>query len=170
MIRPSRMLVRVSAALALGVVAAGPLKAQRLDSLTVGARLRVTSLVPARPEYGALVSADSVVLVFAPERGGAAVSTHLVDLRRVEVSQGARPRSQAFRRGARIGLLVGVGLGAVATSLALRADLRGSCDCYIPATAVVGVLSLAFTGVTTLVGGGIGVATREQWRQVWPPR
>lgn len=139
--------------------------------MVIGDRLRVTPLVPTRPVYGAFVSADSVGLLFTPgDGGGVSVRTPLAELRRIEVSRGARSRLDAFRRGAGIGFLVGAGIGTVATGLALREDRRSSCDCIISSTAIVGALSLAFTGVTTLVGGGIGISTRERWRQVLPPR
>jgi hypothetical protein len=109
-------------------------------------------------------------LVLAPARDGPPVFVPLADLRRVDESRGARPRSEAFRRGAGVGFLVGAGVGVVATGLAYHWDRRASCDCMIPATAVVGALSVGFTGVTTLAGGVIGVATRERWRRAWPPR
>ena len=159
------------AALALGLAAAaGPLPAQRLDDLAAGARLRVARHAPPRPVVGTLVRADSTGLTLSPARGGPALVVPLADLRRVDVSRGARPAPEAFWRGAGVGFLVGAGVGVVATGLAYQSDRRSSCDCIIPATAIVGALSVAFTGVTTLTGGVIGVATRERWRQAWPPR
>jgi hypothetical protein len=91
------------------------------------------------------------------------------ELRRVDISSGQRPTGEAFRRGAKTGALIGIGVGLVATGLAIRAD-RECNDCMIPSTMIALPLSVVFTGATTLVGGMIGVANREQWTQVWPPR
>ena len=116
-----------------------------------------------------LVRADSTGLILAPPHAGPAVRLAFSQLRGVDMSIGALSRGQGFRRGAKMGFLIGAGVGAVATAFALNADLRGSCsDCMIPATAVIGVYSLAFTAATTLAGGWIGLAARERWRQVWP--
>ena len=93
----------------------------------------------------------------------------LSELKRVDVSRGARSTDEAFARGATTGALVGTGISLIAIALAVRAD-RDCSDCTIPGTVFVVPLSAAFTGVTTLVGGMIGVAGREEWRRVWPPR
>lgn len=159
----------VGALVALGLVATDPLAAQRLDSLVSGARVRVTRQAPARSVVGTVLHADSVELVVAPKRGGSTLTMRISEVQRVEVSLGSRPRAAAFRHGAGVGFLVGAGVGAVATSLAIRSDRRSKCDCMISGTAVVGVLSVAFTGVTTLLGGALGVAGRERWHKTWPP-
>jgi hypothetical protein len=160
---------RLAAFLALVLVIAGPLGAQSLDSLAAGARVRVARYVPSRMVVGTFVRADSLSLVIMPNRGPSTMTMSRSDLRRVEISCGRRPTDEAFVRGARTGALIGVGLGLVATGLAIRAD-RECTDCMFPATVIVVPLSVAFAGATTLVGGMIGVASREQWSRVWPPR
>ena len=159
-----------SVLIALCLFLVSPLRAQELDSLPAGARLRATLLSPSRPLVGTLVRATPTGLVLASEAGQVLLLSHN-ELGRVERSLGRVPRGRGFRSGAKVGFLVGAGVGAVATALALNADLRGSCsECMIPATAVIGLYSLVFTATTTVIGGGIGVANRERWRQVWPSR
>jgi hypothetical protein len=118
---------------------------------------------------GRLIRADSLSLVIAPDRGPSTMTMSLSELRRVDVSRGARPTGEAFADGALTGALIGTGVGIIATALAIRADRRCN-DCMIPGTAIVVPLSVAFTGVTTFVGGMIGVAGREKWSPAWPPR
>ena len=161
---------RLAASLvALALVVVSPLQAQTLDSLPAGARLRVVRHLPLRPVVGTLIRADSVSLMLMPERDGPLLTVSLADLRRVDVSRGQRSRGEAFGQGAGVGALIGAGLGLVATGIAIRSDLRSDCDCMIPASAIVGTMSILFTGATTVVGGLIGVAGRERWKRAWPP-
>ena len=160
---------RLAALLAVALVVPGPLGAQPLDSLAAGARVRVIRHIPPPMVVGTVVRADSLGLVIARDREPSMMTMSWSDLRRVDVSRGRRPTGEAFARGAKTGALIGVGLGLVATGLAIRAD-RECNDCMIPVTVIIVPVSVAFAGATTLVGGMIGVAGRERWRRVWPPR
>ena len=166
----SLALARATVVMLVLGLAASALPAQRLDTLAAGARIRVTWPTPPRTVVGTLVRADSAELVLAPDRNGPVLAVPLATVERVYVSRGVRPKAAAFRRGAAIGFVVGATAGTIATSMALRADRRSTCDCMIPATPVVGALGIAFTGVTTLLGGAMGVAGRERWHRAWPPR
>ena len=166
MFNPSAIFGRVAAGLALVLIAATPLCAQPIDSIPVGARIRAVRLGPVPPIVGTLVKADEASLVIAPSRGGPVEFASLVELRRVDMSMGGRPAGEAFWRGAGIGLLVGASIGVVATVLAAREDKRD--PQYFPRSVGVGALSVVVTTGTTLVGGGIGVATRERWHTLWP--
>src|SRR5688572_7199920 len=159
-----------AAFVALAFVVASPLRAQTLDSLPEGARLRVLRHAPLRPVIGTLVRADSVSLMVVTERRGARLTIPRSDLRRIDVSGGQRSTGEAFRRGAKVGAIIGAGIGLVATGIALHADYTSGCDCMIPGSAIVGTMSVLFTGATTIAGGLIGLAGREQWEYAWPPR
>lgn len=166
MTNPAILLSHAAVVIVLGLVAAGPLEAQRLDSLPVGARLRV--LATQHAVRGTLIRADSTGLLLAPADGGPSVFAPVAELRRVDVSEGSPPAWGAFQRGAGIGFLVGAGIGVVATALASQSHDGDAI--IIPTQDLVRLLSIGFTGVTTLGGGLIGVASRERWHQLWPPR
>ncbi len=159
----------LAAVLVLALVVAAPIGAQSLDSLPLGARVRIARYTPPRMLVGTFIRADSLSLVIMPDRGPSTMTMSRSELRRVDIGSGQRPTGEAFGRGATRGALIGVGVGLVATGLAIRADLDCR-DCMIPITLFVVPASVVFAGATTLVGGVIGVAGREQWRRVWPPR
>jgi hypothetical protein len=162
-----RLLAVVAATLSLSAAAADSLQAQALDSTIVGVRLRATVDTSARRIIGTLVRVESVGLHIAADGGGQPVFVPFDALMRLERSVGTRSAGQAFRRGAKIGFFVGAGVGLVATSIALAADLRGSSTAYmIPASVVIGVYSVAFTLTTTLAGGALGMTARERWQRV----
>ena len=161
--------VQLATFLALALFAAPPLGAQPLDSLAAGARVRVARYAPPPRVVGTVVRSDSLTLVIVPDRGPSTMIMSWSDLEQVDISRGQRPTGEAFARGAKAGALIGVGLGLVATGLAVRED-RECSDSMIPITLIVAPLSVAFAGVTTLAGGMVGVAARERWRRVWPPR
>ncbi len=162
----SRIALLACAAL-IGLAPTRLLPAQTLDSLNVGARVRVASYESPRVT-GTLIRADSTGVTIIPDGGGQVFALRLDEVLRMDASQGAIPSGEAFWRGAGTGLLVGASIGLVATALSLRADLSGSCDGCM-GTMFIAPLSVVFTGVTTIVGGLIGVAGRERWRRVWPP-
>lgn len=83
---------------------------------------------------------------------------------------GRRPAVQAFARGALRGLAVGAVVGTAATLLAVRQERRDDCTtCMITGTMFVGAMSVAFTIVTTGVGGSVGLRRRDRWERIWPP-
>jgi hypothetical protein len=166
--RLPRLLALVAATLSLSVTAADSLRAQALDSTIVGVRVRATVEPPTiRTVIGTLVRVESAGLHVAADGGGQPVFVPFDALMRLERSVGTRSAGQAFGRGAKIGFFVGAGVGLVATSIALAADLRGSSTAYmIPASVVIGVYSVALTVTTTLAGGALGMTARERWQRV----
>jgi hypothetical protein len=163
---PRRRIV-TSAFVVGAVVCALPLVAQRADSLTVGAKIRVQRAAPVWTMVrGTYVTRDSVSFVL-DESDGSGVRTNIpmIEVKSVEMSVRQRTSGEAFKRGAGRGALVGIGVGAILMTLATISDARDN-DSYIPARAVASVFSVLLTGVTTLVGGGIGLAARDQWREV----
>lgn len=163
-----RMLVLVGAILSLAVATGDSLQAQALDSTIVGVRVRATVEPPTtRTLIGTLVRVEPAGLYIASDGGGQPDFVPFDALLRLERSVGTRSAGQAFGRGAKIGFLVGAGVGLVATSIALAADLRGSSTAYmIPASVVIGVYSAALTVATTLAGGALGMTARERWQRV----
>ena len=152
-------------------VAAG---AQRTAGLPVGARVRVHR--PQAPTLldGTLLRQDSAGLVLAvPGRApgvASAVRVPRVDVRRVERYRGTLPEAEAFRRGARRGALAGAVVGGAVTYVAMLVERGRTCrDCLGRVPVVPAVTGLLLTGVSTLVGGEMGRARREQWQPVpWP--
>ncbi len=144
------------------------LGAQRVDSLTAGARIRVQRVAPAWTSVrGTYVSRDSLSFVLDPQdRSGVLDSIPMPEVAAVEISVLHRTAGQAFGRGAARGALAGIGVGAVLMTLATIADAREDGDSYIPARAVAGVFAVLLTGVTTLVGGAIGSTLRDEWKPV----
>lgn len=59
---------------------------------------------------------------------------------------------------------------AVLATIALTAPAPFAGEAMILATLLAVVGGLGLTAVTTLAGGAIGVAMREEWTTVWPPR
>ena len=162
--------LRLVTLLALSVIVASPLPAQTFDSLTAGTRLRIARHAPPRLVIGTLLSADSTSLIVRPDRGPSPMTLPVQELKQVDISIGGRTRGEGFARGAIIGAVVGTGVGVIATALAIRHDRRTETSDYIPNSAIVGAISVAGTAASTIAGGLIGVATREKWRRVWPPR
>lgn len=172
MIRPTRRAALVLTAAAAATTAATVAGAQQADLLQAGARLRVTRVgPPLRTQEGVFVTADStrIVLAIGPDGLGRDTMPR-VDVREVAVHVGRRTAGAAFGRGAGWGALVGASVGLVATTLTVADERRNPCDdCFVSAPLVVGVLSVAFTAVTTLVGGAIGLAHRDRWETVAVP-
>ena len=62
------------------------------------------------------------------------------------------------------------GASFVATGLAYQADLKCH-DCFFPITPFIAGLGVVFTGLTTVAGGAIGMASqRDVWERVRVPR
>ena len=170
----SHAVVRALPLAALGLLLAGPgappVGAQRADALVAGARVRVRpSHAPPSRVVGTVVRSDSAMLVVQPSDGAPPLAFVWRDVREVAVSTERRTWPEAFGRGALRGALVGGAVGLVATGAMAVYEYRNPCDCFIPGTVVVGAYSVAFTAVTALVGGAIGVTRRDVWRRVRPP-
>lgn len=155
----------VIAALSLPTLAA-PAVAQRADSLVAGARIRVTTRPTSERIVGTLATLDSSGLALRRSARDSAFFVSLDAVRAVELSTRQRSDGEAFRRGALPGFLIGAAVGFVATGLAYRQDQRCDLDCFMSVTPIIGVLSLGFTGVTTLLGGLMGMSSD---RDVWEP-
>src|SRR5574341_4785 len=104
---------RTAGILALGLIAALGLSAQRSHSIPVGSRVRVW--IPSRT-VATLLRADGATFVLLPEGTSDTVSLSRDSVRGIEVS---RPRRQ---------WLIGAGLGAVTGSAAAMAIAAASCD------------------------------------------
>lgn len=164
-----RRRILTSAFVVGAVVCALPLAAQRVDSLTVGAKIRVQRAAPVWTVVrGTYVTRDSVSFVLDESTGsGVRTSIPMLDVQSVEMSVSQRTSGEAFGRGASRGALVGIGASAILMTLATISDARdGNSDTWISGRALAGVFSVLLTGVTTLVGGGIGLADRDTWSPV----
>lgn len=152
--------------LALCAVAT-PVRAQRADSLPVGARVRVHRRSPPPTVVGILVRADGTSLTLAiPETGTEQVVPRR-EVARLERHVGRLAEGDAFRRGAQRGAFVGALVGGVATYTALLVERRRPCqDCMINAPMAVGAISVVFLGLSTLVGGAAGAAHPDRWEPV----
>lgn len=162
----SRILVLAAAAVIPHV-----LSAQRVDSLVVGAQLRVDRLQPERKSIrGTYTSLDSVKLVIAALDGARdLIELPLRDIGTVELLTAVRPSDQAFLEGAKRGALIGLGIGAVLVTLGALADSRtpGNCgDCFISGTGLAVGASLLIIPISTLIGGASGAAGREKWVEI----
>jgi len=154
----------VIAALSLATLAA-PAAAQRADGLTAGTRIRVTLRESPERVVGTFTTLDSAGLALRRSARDSAFVVPLDAVRSLEVSTRRRSDGEAFRRGALPGFLIGAAVGFVATGLAYRADLACN-DCMVIITPYIAVMSLGLTGVTTLLGGVLGMSSE---RDVWAP-
>lgn len=159
---------RLFAVAALAALAA-PLHAQRTGALTAGARVRVVVDSSRGRTVGTLTGVDDAGLALRRTATDSAFFVPYDAVRTLEVSTRQRSGGEAFRRGALPGLLIGLGASFVATGLAYQADRKCN-DCFFPITPVVGALGVVFTGLTTVVGGAIGLASqRDVWERVRLP-
>lgn len=147
--------------------------AQRVDSLVVGAQVRVDRLQPERKFIrGTYTSHDSITLVVAAIDGARdLIALPLRDVGKVEVLTSVMASDQAFWRGAKRGALVGLGIGAVLVTLAALAEAKspGNCgECYLSGTQLAFGASLLIIPISTLIGGASGAAGRETWVEVHP--
>jgi hypothetical protein len=144
--------------------APGELGAQRADTLTAGARIRIHT-GRRNAHEATYVRADSGGLVAVVHPGTPA--THAwAGVRRVERYAGPLSPGEAFGRGARRGAVVGGVLTVAAVAVAAYSDLRRPCDCGISTTAVVASVGSLYAGVFAGVGGLVGLAYRDRWQPV----
>lgn len=87
--RPASIPCSTGFIIALSLLLVTPLRAQELDSLPAGVRLRATLQLPSRTIIGTLVRADSAGLVVAPAGAAPSVFLDFYELRRLERSLGA---------------------------------------------------------------------------------
>jgi hypothetical protein len=164
-----RLINHPSTALAAAALLLAPaITAQQLDSLTVGARIRVQRIAPVWTVVrGTYVTRDSISFAL-DERGEAysRLSVPVLEVRAVEMVVRRRTAGQAFGRGAGFGAVAGASVSAVLMVIAVRSDARSTGDEWISSSAVAGVFSVLLTGVTTLVGGGLGMLDRDIWKPV----
>lgn len=162
-----RASLRVTAWFALvaaaATISASPVSAQRADSLRIGARVRVQPIHRPPPQVaGEVVAVDSVGLTLKDSHG----SPQFVpfdEINRLERYDGKISAFAGFRRGARRGLLIGLGASAFMALVSLvTPGCQGDC---VPSseTAEVVLLSASVTAVSTTLGGIIG----SQYRSVW---
>ncbi len=169
MLRRFRPTLLLCALLFSAAAAPRPLLAQH-DSLPVGVRLRAGSVVPpGARQAGTLIASDSVSLTLLTADYGER-RILLNDLTRLDLHVSRRSAGSAFAQGAGVGFLVGLGIGTIATgAMAVYESTHGCGDCIIPGTVIVGILSAGFTAASTVIGGGVGLATRDRWRRVTIP-
>ncbi len=166
-----------AAVVALTIIAPHPVRAQRADSLPIGARFRI-QLRAAPPDpaparfTGVLTHADSTTLWLAATDGAPLRTVGRIDIVRLEQYAGRRSAGASFGRGAGYGALVGVGLSGALVIAAAIDERRHPCgDCMLsgPVTAVI--IGVPFTAASTLVGGlvGLGFGRSERWTRVKRP-
>ena len=162
-------------------VHAGPLLAQRADSLVQGARVRVQFDGPTRgwvrSMEGTVVRPDADTLLLRSAAQSVAQGIPWARVRRVEAHAGTRSAGEAFGRGARRGAVVGaaIGVGAIVAERVYERTrpcsggaTRGHCRRPFPVGfGAVVVTSTTFWG--TVFGGFIGLSQRERWSRVRLP-
>jgi len=157
-------------ALALG---AAPLSAQRLDSLTLGARVRAETREPFLRVTGTVVGVDTASIVVRSHADGRRYDVRLRRGTLVHVSLGSDSPRRGFRRGALAGAVVGL-LPAVAMVVLHRSRMRdpAGCEPDCDSTGRVVAVGLGFTAATTVVGGAVGavVARGERSHEIYPAR
>jgi len=143
-------------------------EAQQADQLSVGARVRVHRLNgQPRIVTGVLVRADSVgVTIAAPDDSSPQLIT-AADVARLEQHVGTRSPGAALGRGAGRGALAGLALSAVLMGAALVTEQRDPCrDCMITSPVAAGIVAVPLTAASALIGGLVGIGTRERWARV----
>jgi len=144
--------------LALAVLAAGgSVRAQGLESVRPGVRLRLTLKDNATPLIGTL-EAYHPDTVWIHQAEGGTMGIPFARLERVQVSRGRRGHAGT---GALVGFLVGAAIG-VPSGL--------GCDCADPAAAAA-VFTLILGGLGAGAGAGVGAAMKsEAWQPLeFPP-
>ena len=169
------------AAAAPGIAPGAGAEAQRVDASRAGpphaGELRVGDDVRAAPDTapttrvrGVVLRADSAGLTLAPRGHALPLTLAWAEVRQVERLAWRRPAGEAFVRGARWGALVGAATGVVGVGLAFRDERRSPCDgCFVGRPVVAAAGALMFTGVSTIVGGSVGLAFRDRWVRVRRP-
>jgi hypothetical protein len=172
--------VVLGSAILWGIIG-GPVLAQRADSLSQDARIRVQFDGPSRGwgrrMEGRVVRADGDTLLLRPADRAIVEVIPWSRVRRAEVYAGTRPAGTAFGRGALRGATVGAALGAglivaervyARTRQCTNGATRSPCHPFS-----VGIDAIIVTSTTlwgAVIGGGVGLSHREQWTRVRHPR
>mgnify|MGYP002778289109 CR=1 FL=1 len=161
--------------LALFAIATSPvvLPAQRADSLTVGARVRV-ELHDGSPPWvigqWERPSADGQLVIRTGDAPGALRTIPRERVRSLERSVERVSHGEGSRRGLVRGFLIGGGIAAAATMLVGAIELRsGPSDYRGLATGVTAVAGAALTVTTTALGAFVGGQARDRWEAVPVP-
>ena len=146
-----------------------PLAAQRVDSLAVGAIVRVKLSLPrsevVRGKYLARDSTGMLTISSAPD--GTPVTVGLREIDNLEMRGSDRSAGQAFGRGAAWGALTGLELSVALLAFAAISDSNHPCDgCFLNNTAAAAIGSVPIMLFSPLVGGLIGLSFRERWIRV----
>ena len=164
--------MRRVAALALSLCFLGhsPLAAQRIDSLAVGAIVRVKLTLPLSDVVrGRFLARDSTgLLTVESSVDGSSIGIPLREIRRLEVQGSRRTAGQAFGHGAKWGALTGLGISVVLVAVGVVTDVKNPCEdiCIISNTAAAGIVSVPIMILSPLIGGLIGLSSRERWTRV----
>lgn len=159
----SRVTAWFALAVAASIASAAPATAQRADSLRIGARVRIQPFHRPPPQVAGVVAAvDSVGLTLTDSHGSPQFVPH-DEIVRLERYDGHISSFTGFRRGARRGLMIGLGASAFLTLVALITPTCQSDCASISETAEVVLLSASVTAATTTLGGIIG----SQYLSVW---
>lgn len=136
--------------------------AQQQYAIHDGARIRLrTAVQPSEWQVGTLLShtSDSIRIQF--QTASSAASLPLQSILRLELSRGIHSQS---RKGARIGVLAGVGAGLLFIPAAVDA-CENSCVVRVPAA--VALLAGVLGGVGAGIGALVGAASHgERWEPV----
>ena len=146
-----------------------PLAAQRIDSLAVGAIVRVKLALPLLDMVrGKFLGRDSTgLLTVESSADRVLVTIGLREIRSLEVQGDTRTAGQAFGRGALWGVVAGVGIAAVLIiPTAVHESSHPCYDCWLSSTAGAALLSVPIVVVSPLIGGLIGLSSRERWTRV----
>ncbi len=157
----------LSAGLLLSLAAT--LQSQEAPAVVPGDRVRLqigtgTSTLGGATHVGTIERVGADTVWFRPERLDSDVAIAWAQVSTIDLSTGYLERASAMRRGAAIG--VGIGLIVAAIDFAARGGSCGNMrdpQCFLTARGVGGVV---WGGV---VGGLLGAAAGgEQWRRVYP--
>lgn len=171
-----RPIVALLALVVSPVLGATPLAAQRQADLAVARWSRVRVMVSERPPgkvVGEFVRADSIAVHVVESSTGAAVAIDWSTVRSIDARMSRRSARDAFGRGARAGAIIFGTIAVLGVGYAIAWDLNDGCEGIeycIPATLVAIPFGYLLTVGGTVVGGVAGLANRDSWRSVWPPR
>jgi hypothetical protein len=110
--KPAGLVRWLAVGLAATIASAAPASTQRTDSLPIGARVRVHFLHPPPAAFdGVLVATDSFSLTLTTSDGSPRVAP-FDEVARLEQYVGQLSGGMGFKRGARTGMMVGIGTTA----------------------------------------------------------
>lgn len=155
-------------ALVLAITAA-PLAAQRVDSLTIGARVRLELLDETPPWLTGTFerrSGDSLLV----RQGTTTQAVALTRVRSLAVHDATGSRGAAFARGFRDGALVGTALSLALILVANARDERaGRSEWMLTNVAGTIILTPPIIGTAGVIGGTIRAALHDEWRPLPQP-